>query len=234
VRLLARCDSRPLEQIYLELRHIVHYAYDRARRDLALLEQAALTLQSLPAFQAVDVSVSARRFNVFSCKHSQGAISAAASAKKLDDRKNLGRSEEDLIKEGRWLSESDRLLLDKGVVDYLQNGIKDDVDPPDAFEYQNHLIVHWLNGNSVPVLRSEIFCQLQVGRSIRKTDAGQWLIEVSGCMLHVAAFHLGLSAFFSLPGRTWPRARLNRSCSSRFLLRTSPLWRRGCPSSVLC
>jgi hypothetical protein len=171
-------DSHP-EQVYLELRHIVHYGYDRARRDLALLEQAALTLQSLPAFQAVDVK--RIRWDVVCVlmqTRSQGAISAAASAKKLDDRKNLGRSEEDLVKEGRWLSENDRLLLDKGVVDFLQNAVKDAETPPDALEFQNHLIVHWLNGNSVPVLRSEIFCQLQVGRSIRKSDAGQWLIEV--------------------------------------------------------
>jgi hypothetical protein len=41
--------------VFLELRHLVHYAFDRAKVGLSPLEQAALTLQSLPAFQAVDV-----------------------------------------------------------------------------------------------------------------------------------------------------------------------------------
>ena len=192
-------------QEYLELRHLVHYAFARARRVLSPLKQAALTLASLLAFQAVDVSHLAPSIAVCcqllptsrvslccsvgwpvalpcprcSCAQRRARSRARAPPRSWTSARAwvAASSEADLVRAGRWLSDADRVALDHAVLALLRRAPGDGcVSPNDAFDYQNHLIVHWLNGNSLPVFRSEVFCQLRVHDTIRRADDGShWI-----------------------------------------------------------
>jgi hypothetical protein len=169
----------------------------------------------------------------------QGAILAACAAKKLDERKNLARSEEDLVKAGRWLSDADRCTLDRDVQSFLRRAAtaaaSASPSPIDAFDYQNHLIVHWLNGNSVPVFRSEVFCQLRIHETIRWSEQGaHWLIEVfRPVCLPRSTDPLSLLSRSS-PARTLRAPRRSSSCCANCRPATLHLWRLGCAPCGRC
>jgi hypothetical protein len=83
----------------------------------------------------------------------------------------LSRSEEDLLKTGKWLSRQQQLYLGSKLEEFFARDTQGVPTASEAYTYQNHLIVYLLN-RTIPVPRSQLLVQLLLGESFKKNAQG--------------------------------------------------------------
>jgi len=159
-----------VEQTLQEVRHLLVWAYECAHKDWSHADKAELKMTALPAYSIV-----------------QGALQEATVGKRDESRRTLQRDEEELARLGRFLPRPQQLLLETKLAEFFA---RDDpssarhVTVAQALEFQDHLIVHWLNDDVIPVPRSEVFCALTLGKSFRFDDkADAYVFDVRACAL---------------------------------------------------
>jgi hypothetical protein len=114
----------------------------------------------------------------------QTSLLQSGNDRKQQEKAALQRDTEDLENGGKWLSETTRAQLTASVRNYFatENRLDPDhkVTPTQALAFQSHLLLHFLNDDVIPVVRSEIFCKLQLGTSLNwDKKRKQYVIEVT-------------------------------------------------------
>lgn len=131
--------------------------------------------------------------------------------RKLEERVAIAKDEDELASEGKWMTNEvrrravletislctlfgdvivqDRKILSRAIHDFFSDEILKPspkrlqlVTRVDAFLVQAHLLQHILLDNVIPVVRSEVLVNLQLGRTFHfNVEEKHYYIEVSLC-----------------------------------------------------
>jgi len=147
----------------------------------------------------------------------------AGQDKKVEQRAALSLDEDELIAAGKALSQEDRDKLQRKLEAFLSKpdavaaedaassssssaaaaaagGTRDadhEAKKKAAFRWQAHLLTYILNGNLIPVVRSEVLCGLKLGKNFRLDEQKRvYVIDVRARAAH-ACFETNTTHVFA-------------------------------------
>lgn len=134
-----------LAELAGELRHILAFVFERAHAGKSAKEKSAAKIDTLAAYNMVQVR--SLSFVFLRARHPAGrqaVLRESAHDKKIESRKALSKDEDELIAEGKALSQEDRDLLQTKLESYLSKNASpgEDTSKKDVFRFQAYLLTY--------------------------------------------------------------------------------------------
>ena len=146
------------------------YTYEKSVSALtAERRHQVANVDDWPAWQLVQV--------IHMSRHSyppgaQSVLHESCQARKSATIKRLSLSQEDLLKQGKWLSREQQLTLSRGLDKWLTKWKPVGVHPTpgEVFLFQSRVLAYLLSNGSIPVPRTQLLCQLELENTVRLNE----------------------------------------------------------------